>query len=460
MAARRSAGRYNSQTLSLKNVTVLLILVLSISAYHAVKGERSAPAPDGYANFAYSIATWGVYGFPASSTRQPEPSVGRPPLYPYFLAAMILVSPTYASLVKDFVDGRDLDDPNAGIVPYVQIIIMAIVGFVVFATARLFGSNLLFAHICSAVALVPLLDIAFRYRLSENLAIPLFALSSFFLALWFKDRPKNAYLFLAGLFLGLVALTRVVHLYYVPFVLLAVVFVPAASGTPTARRLVAGCLVFVLGFSIAVGPWVGRNMLLHGRAEIGGSGTGGVLAFRSEYNTMSVSEALAASIYWLPGFGDTLVKSVFPQSAWERLEFGNPAGFRAGGWTTLQRFETDYPEPSRLKEALYERVFSNPAGHLVATFPLSVRGLRHVWVFFPFALYALWHARRDQRLLPLIGASVLTVATFVVHAAITHFRGRYGLPMIVGFAPLAALGLTTMSGWLGGKARHSNTLPQ
>ena len=43
--------------------------------------------------------------------------------------------------------------------------------------------------------------------------------------------------------------------------------------------------------------------------------------------------------------------------------------------------------------------------------------------------------------LALLGALTLTFYNFVFHAAITHFRARYGLPMLFGAAPLAAYGL-------------------
>lgn len=455
---------HRSAIISPGNALILLGLIAGIALYHAARGERSAPAPDDYAKFAYAVATWGTFGFPDDSTRAPAPSVGRAPLYPLFLAGMMQLSPTYASLVTGYVDGEETtDEPDAGIVPYVQMAIMATVAFVLFAIARLFGSRPVFAHACAAVALVPLLDIAFKYRLSEALAVPLFALASLCLVLWFmdRDRPRRRYLFLAGLVLGLAALTRTVHVTYLPFVLLAVLLLPtAAGGRPAVRRRLAGGLLLLAGFAIVVAPWVGRNVALQGSPAIGAGGADGVLAWRAAYNTMSPAEALAAGVYWLPGFGDSLARSLFPERAWRRLDFSHPDGFRARGWATLQQVRRDHADGGERRAELRRLVLADPAGHLVATLPLAVRGLRHVWIFLPFAVYALWRVRRQPVFPPLIGAGVLTVATFVVHAGITHFRGRYGLPMVVGFAPLAALGLTILSGWRSGEARRSDPLLQ
>jgi len=437
----------------LKNIIISIALILTLSAHFAIKDKKSDPAPDGYAKYAYSIASWGVYAIPDSSTEKPNPSVGRAPLYPYFLAAMIKISPKYAALVKNHIDGKTNDDLDAGIVPFVQMALMSIVGFVIFATARLYGSNTFFANLCMVIALVPLFSIAYRYRISENLAIPLFALSNFFLVLWFKHKPKLIYVFLCGLFLGLVALTRVVHIYYLPFIVLFIAFISPMGETLTIKRKAVVCLAITLGVVITATPWIGRNMMHHSSGSIGDTGTYGVLAIRSEMNTMSVAEALGASIYWLPDIGDTLAKKYLPKHTWERFDFSNPKCFRAQSRITLQEMRVQYAGTNKLKEALYLRVFSNPVGHLLAMIPLSIRGLRFVWIFVPFALFALWQVRRTKQFSTLIGASALTITTFVIHVGITHFRGRYGMPMVVGFAPLGAIGLTFLWQWIGEKRR-------
>lgn len=88
----------------------------------------------------------------------------------------------------------------------------------------------------------------------------------------------------------------------------------------------------------------------------------------------------------------------------------------------------------------------SPLRHIFASVPLAVDGLRYVFWLLPFALVALIPLVRQGEVW-VWGALVLTVLTFVFHAAFTHFRARYGLPMLFGVAPFAAVGLTELSSY-------------
>ena len=424
---------------------ILLVLILALAVHHSNKNYTSPPMPDGYAKYAYALKTWGVFGIPASTTEKPEPGVGRAPLYPVFLAGMLAISPTHSEMVESWIDGEKGFSQDAGIVPYVQMGLMSIVGIVVFAIARLYGSNLFFAYLCSFAVLARLMGMAYHFRLSEVLAFPLFALTSYFLVLWYKQRPNLWYLVFAGLCLGLLALTRVVHLYFLPFVVLALVLIPPAGGRLPWKKIGAAVGVFVLMFAISVGPWMLRNASQHANAEIGDSGTDSVYVLRILYNTMTFEEAMAGTIFWLPDFGDNLAKKLFPEAS-KRFDFNERESFRRQRARYKNELSATLEEGESLQSAVKREfvssVLTNPGGHLLAMVPLTVRGFRHIWLYLPFAFIALWYMRRDKQLLTITGASMMTILTYVLHVGATHFRGRYGYPMLVGVAPLAALGMT------------------
>lgn len=82
----------------------------------------------------------------------------------------------------------------------------------------------------------------------------LLLLASFFLLLLLIEKPATLYYLLAGLFLGLTALTRSVIL---PFAGLAILW---ACFVLKQKR---GALLMLLAFFLTIAPWVIRNSLLH-----------------------------------------------------------------------------------------------------------------------------------------------------------------------------------------------------
>jgi hypothetical protein len=162
---------------------------------------------------------------------------------------------------------------------------------------------------------------------------------------------------------------------------------------------------------------------------------------RASYNRMTLSEGMAGVVYVLPGFGDKLAQAIFPAELWSKFDYSNPESFRQQGWVLLHEKEALHNDIAALKQSLTQEMLRSPLRHALASIPLAVDGLRYVFWLLPFALVALIPlVRRDESWV--WGALVLTILTFVFHAAFTHFRARYGLPMLFGVAPFAAVGLT------------------
>lgn len=420
------------------------LVLLFISTVYAATMDIHEPIPDTYAEHGYAIAEWGIYGETLDIDLKPEAGMERAPLYSLFLAAMMKLDPRYKDTIACHIEHGDNCEWKVGIVPYIQLLMMSAALLLLFQMTQILneGRPLIAILVCSFAALV-FLDIAYRFRLSENLSLPLFALASYSFLCWFKSGDKLQWVALAGLMLGLISLTRVIHIYFIPVLALAIIFIQPqlASHTYTSRLKAAS--LFTITAVIIVTPWYMRNNMLFDRMEIAANGTDFVAATRLAYNQMTIPEAAAASIYWLPGPGKMIAKKLFPEPVWTRFEFKHPNSYREQAHNILTQKRDELGADANLKSEFYKEMLKQPHRHIFATIPISIRGLGRFYPLAPFAFCALILTayRRNYWVL---GAISLSLITFVLHAGLTHFIPRYGLPMAFGIVPMSAIGLTIL----------------
>jgi hypothetical protein len=103
-------------------------------------------------------------------------------------------------------------------------------------------------------------------------------------------------------------------------------------------------------------------------------------------------------------------------------------------------------DPANAKRTLQSQMLDAPVRHALVSIPLTIDGLRPVFWMLPLAIYAMVRLVR-RRQWWICASLVMTAFTLAFHAAVTHFRSRYGMPMLYGFAPLAALGLSQLMGF-------------
>lgn len=173
-----------------------------------------------------------------------------------------------------------------------------------------------------------------RGILTENLVCPLFLGYSIcqFLAV---RRSSKRLAILAGVLLGLTALTRPSFL-YLGYVTALLGLVLLAFG-PARRQVAILCLVVGVVASLTVLPWMLRNLLELDAFDLSRGYSGVILTERVAYDAMTWREYLAGWIYFLPDFGDSLAHRLFDTADFVRLGWDDkPTSFYSVAHAQLQ----------------------------------------------------------------------------------------------------------------------------
>jgi hypothetical protein len=261
---------------------------------------------------------------------------------------------------------------------------------------------------------------------------------------------KGAAFALAGAALALAALARPSYLYllYVVSCLLLV--------TTILRRDLFGlnlrhAVLFVAAASLILAPWTARNLAVFGDPSITAGYGGFILVQRVAYNAMSWSEWAVAFVYWLPDFGDSLAKALFPVELYRRLEFSDPSSFYAIGNNALmsETLEAAGGRDAHLPYLLKKYVLGDLFTHIIVTVPITLRGiwagkylaLAGVVMMFPVAR----HLMHKRRLLPF---GFLVFSCFFMaglHGFVSVNVVRYNIPMLALYASVVGIVVVEMT---------------
>lgn len=195
-----------------------------------------------YVLYAHNLKNYGVYSrsdtFAADGQANPVPDAKRAPLYPLFIALFLDEQPTANNVVA---------------ITRVQALISTLTVLLVFWIARHFLPISLALVATALTAISPHLVTMNIYLLSETLFCFLVVLA---MLLIFNMTKKSGVVkpALAGLALGASALTHPMLLY---FLIPLAIFLLYSWGWKSGWRKIA---TVVLGFSLLVGVWIGRNM--------------------------------------------------------------------------------------------------------------------------------------------------------------------------------------------------------
>jgi Dolichyl-phosphate-mannose-protein mannosyltransferase len=281
-----------------------------------------------YLGIAHDLAATGMYtdGRHAADPAGPvRPGAYAAPLYPALVAGLITLDPRLAraaECVRQAPEEAIAACPDTlGLLLPVQVGLAALTLVLVWRSA-LAVSDSMPAAWCSLLAaglLTSQYAVYARTVMTEALSLPLSALMGLLLVLLVQAR-RPAFALGAGLALGLLSLTRPEYLY------LAFALVPAAACIAIAGRLrgsrgrLGALLLLVPALALlVVSPWLWRNRVLFGSAQITVGYAGFILAQRVAYDAMTAREFLAGWVYFLPGFGSALARMIFPAADYVRL---------------------------------------------------------------------------------------------------------------------------------------------
>lgn len=262
------------------------------------------------------------------------------PLYPSFIAALTHLDPRLAATVACVPappDGHLESCPNdLGLLVWAQLLLAAGTGLLLWRTAYWVTLSKSSAWIALAAASFGSAEYAEYAHAAMTEALTFFLFAGFDLAFLVAiERRSTKAALLAGALLGFTTLTRPIYLYLALAIVAAALAV--AAWRAVARRAAARLPVLRLGVSFAVafaaivGPWIVRNELVFGVADITEGYAPFVLIQRLAYDDMRPAEWAAGWVYFLPDFGHSWAKALIPARDYQRLGYEAPDTFYVVG---------------------------------------------------------------------------------------------------------------------------------
>jgi len=356
------------------------LLVISLQF---VKQGFHTPVTDefGYLKIADDLTTYGVFtngGFNANGKETAESGAFFSPIYPVFLSLTSRISQSSVEAVSCF--AKRLETCQAeDMLPVVvaQIIIAALSGVLIFHTVLMLFENRAVAWLVLVLVLVDKTHVEYAsHFLTENAAFFLFYLFGFLLVYALKNRNIINWGYV-GAVLALAALARPTYyylLFFLPFLIFA--FEKVKHQLSSADALKSAMVFFVSGYVVLL-PWMLRNYVYFDEFVLTNGYAGYILVQRVAYNMMSWGEWVAAFVYWLPDFGDSLAASLFPEEFYRKLSWYDPESYYMIG---NRGFRAEMLEAAGGRDEMFGFLLKNHIigdlfQHVMVTFPLALRGM-------------------------------------------------------------------------------------
>jgi hypothetical protein len=423
---------------------------------------------------AYNVSEWGVFSITASASGKPPADNYREPVTPYVTSLLI-------GLYKKNDPALTFEDLSEG------TLCLAVKRInILWAFFLLLGSSVLVVFFTRSPMLaafpVCLIWLAFlrnpAYIDTIGTEIPTAAVMVWTsVALIGSLRSGRGMHFLGtALLFGMLCLTKAVFLYLTVPVVLIIFFCTFTDSYFSKLRAISAGVVFMVGVTITVGPWLSRNYNQLGSATLTLRG-GSVLYGRTRLNTMTMDEVIAGMYLWGPGAYKTMVKNTVLEMSTDDFEEGGrgvrlnrsadssfakrdsaaeKAGkpedaisflrqiraervrllkhFASAGHLNPQQATDDF-----LKGKAREWLLENPVRHVMMTFLFAWRG---VWCFYGGGVFTVLNALCAAVFIALTAYGICAgnryITAFVLlpflmlcfNALFTHNLSRYSSPAI------------------------------
>jgi hypothetical protein len=412
-----------------------------------------------YLTIAYDLLHHGVFSngiFDAtdSTVTRPPPGMFFGPVYPLLVAAVMKADPRFAQAVECAVESNhprrsgQTCDIYARPIHLLHAVLLALgVLAIAFAAERIFGRRILF-YVSGALATAALLPEAdlFSYIMTESATFALYGLAAAAMAVGLKTMRGAAWL-IAGLFLGLLVLTRPSFLILAPVIVCLVPLAGRVLGSGR-RSVWTGIVGFCIGFALLVLPWTARNAVSVGKWGLTEEYGALSLVERFAFNRMTAREFGLAFPYCVPGIGAWLVERWAGPDAMARFDWRDPNGFFSQGRARRVALVAQHGRIDPVIGALArDELRDNWWRYLLTTLPLAWCGL---WIGGPFGLVLIplfaWagvRAIRHREHLFLLYA-IPPLVMVGLHAAVANQYTRYNLILI----GAASAGAAWIIAWL------------
>ncbi len=412
-----------------------------------------------YVQYAVALHEHGVFGLPAPNEgieTPPEHGNANAPLYPLFIASMMALDPALAqSLICVRDKGHKAVCPQAFRSLFMAQTGLALVCLflIYFISLRLTQKRCIAWLAAGMAAGSGILGISSSVFMTEILILPSFCTLLLF-CLFYAQNPRLRWVFAMAGMLAFLTLIRPSFLYlFYGFVLFFIcTILPKPSRSSLFRLTVLG-----ITFIMCVSPWAIRNKLyFNSFALTTGGYAEAILVERTNYNQMSWAEVGVAFIYWLPDFGDSLARKLFPEHLYNRL-----------GWDDDSYYGEKYKRVALLTDQLggHDKIVGHlikeeilTPKHIILSIPLALRGM---WIgkywglvgFIALTTLLIQTIRRKEYTLLVISLPVLFMVAF--HAGLSVNVPRYNLSLILLYALSMAWYINAYGQKLVARLRHT-----
>ena len=385
----------------------------------------------------------------------PDASGNRPsgmrfvPLYPALLAAAAALEPGFRAAMDCTVENHDAGTScptTAKLVRGTQFAMLAAVYVMVWWIAGALTGSLRGAWIGVVLALgtAPYLLRSVNYLMTEMTALFLTTLLATAGVAAIRSRHPWRWAGVAGVTLGLLALTRPAFLYL--FVAAAVTGGVAAVFAGQFRRRAAAFLLVALvaGFALPVGPWILRNAVVLERPALSFGYASHTLVQRISYDAMTWREYGLFYVCGLPD-GTGLGELLDGPGACDRFGLDErPTTFYAIGIGPMleQTLAAAGGYEHHLSYLLDHYILREPLKHALVSIPMALRGawVQHYWglVLGPVCLVLTIGALRRRH----AGFLVLALPAWfmlVFNAVVAVNQVRYNLMLVPPYAVAGAM---------------------
>jgi 4-amino-4-deoxy-L-arabinose transferase-like glycosyltransferase len=407
-----------------------------------------------YLTIAYDIGRYGVFSngiFHQTDSTRTAPAAGMffGPGYPVLVLAAMKLDSHFAKVVACSVeanrDNNELAECEAYATPIhilhafllaLGVLAIAQSGALIFGSARVFW----LAGVLAGGSLSAEADL-FSFIMTESMTVSLYSIFALFAVLAWKS-ARIRYFALAGIFLGLLCLTRPSFIVVIPVVSVLIVLNGRWRAYKKSTSWWAHLLIFATACFVVIGPWIVRNHVSVGKWGLTEEYGSAVLIERFAYNDMTAWEITLAFPYCTPGIGDIAFDQIYGKDSMHRFVYHTRDSFFHVGRGRRDTLVKEYGRLDPLIASIgLDEIRTNWWRHLLVSIPLGWCGMwgGWLWSLFLVPLFG-WAcvraARQSQPLLLLYAAPA--VVMLCLHAVVANHYTRYNLILIGPFSVGAA----------------------
>jgi 4-amino-4-deoxy-L-arabinose transferase-like glycosyltransferase len=397
----------------------------------------------------YRVFSNGIFNQGDGTRTTPKAGMFVAPVYPAFVLAVMKLDPRFAQAVACSVEATRDDNESVECEAYATpihvlhafllalgVLAIAQSGALIFGSARVFW----LAGVLATGSLCAEADL-FSFIMTESTAVSLYSIFALFAVLAWKT-SRIRYLALAGIFLGLLCLTRPSFVVLIPVTLILIVLSGRRCVHKKSTSLWTQMLVFATACLIVLGPWLVRNYISVGKWGLTEEYGSAVLIERFAFNDMTTSEMMLAFPYCTPGIGDLAFDQLYGKDSMHRFVYHTRDSFFHLGRGRRDTLVKEYGRLDPLIAGIVlDEMRRNWWRHLLVSIPLGWCGMWVGWLWslllVPLSGCACVRAVRQPRPLLLLYAAPAAVM-LCFHAVAANQSTRYNLILIGPFSVGAA----------------------